>query len=64
MDKCAWEFYKSLPASPGRECLHGSRQAADYAGVSFSRGVMAVMLLSGGLAGLAGAVEVLGVHFR
>ncbi|MEO5926273.1 MAG: ABC transporter permease, partial [Bryobacteraceae bacterium] len=42
----------------------GSRQAADYAGVSFSRGVMAVMLLSGGLAGLAGAVEVLGVHFR
>ena len=44
--------------------LGGSRSAADYAGVSFAAGVTAVMLLSGGLAGLAGAVEVLGVHYR
>ena len=44
--------------------LGGSRAAADYAGVSFAGGVMAVMLLSGCLAGLAGAVEVLGVHYR
>lgn len=44
--------------------LGGSRAAADYAGVSFARGVLAVMLLGGGLAGLAGAVEVLGVHYR
>jgi len=44
--------------------LGGSRSAADYAGVSFAGGVVAVMLLSGGLAGLAGAVEVLGVHYR
>jgi simple sugar transport system permease protein len=44
--------------------LGGSRSAADYAGVSFAAGVMAVMLLSGGLAGLAGGIEVLGVHYR
>jgi simple sugar transport system permease protein len=44
--------------------LGGSRSAADYAGVSFAAGVTAVMLLSGGLAGLAGATEVLGVHYR
>ena len=44
--------------------LGGSRSAADYAGVSFAAGVMGVMLLSGGLAGLAGAIEVLGVHYR
>ena len=44
--------------------LGGSRSAANYAGVSFAAGVMGVMLLSGGLAGLAGAVEVLGVHYR
>ena len=44
--------------------LGGSRSAADYAGVSFSAGVMSAMMLSGALAGLAGAVEVLGVHYR
>ena len=44
--------------------LGGSRSGADYAGVSFARGVSTVMLLSGGLAGLAGAVEVLAVHYR
>jgi simple sugar transport system permease protein len=44
--------------------LGGSRSAADYAGVSFAAGVLGVMLLAGGLAGLAGALEVLGVHYR
>lgn len=42
----------------------GSRSAADYAGVSFGANVIAAMLLSGGLAGLAGGIEVLGVHYR
>jgi len=32
--------------------------------VSFAGGVIAVMLLGGGLAGLAGGIEVLGVHYR
>lgn len=44
--------------------LGGSRAAAAYAGVSFARGVLGVMAVSGGLAGLAGGIEVLGVHYR
>ncbi|QCK87598.1 ABC transporter permease [Phreatobacter aquaticus] len=41
-----------------------SRSAADYVGLSVPRATMRVMLLAGGLAGLAGGIEVLGVHLR
>ena len=41
-----------------------SRRAAAYAGFSMSGLTWAVMLLSGALAGLAGGVEVLGIHHR
>jgi general nucleoside transport system permease protein len=44
--------------------LGASASAAAYSGVSFARTVMEVMLLAGGLSGLAGAIEVLGVHYR
>ncbi|HEY0792810.1 MAG TPA: ABC transporter permease [Chthoniobacterales bacterium] len=44
--------------------LGSSESAAAYAGVSSARGVLEVMLLAGCLAGLAGGVEVLGVHYR
>jgi len=44
--------------------LGASAPAAAYAGISPARALMSVMLLSGGLAGLAGAIEVLGVHYR
>ncbi|MFH1821038.1 MAG: ABC transporter permease [Methanobacteriota archaeon] len=37
-------------------------RAAKYAGISISRNILIVMFLSGGLAGLAGMGEVLGVH--
>jgi ABC-type uncharacterized transport system permease subunit len=39
-----------------------SPKAARYAGISYFRTVFFVMVISGGLAGLAGAGEVLGVH--
>lgn len=39
-------------------------EAARAAGISVGRTMVLVMLISGGLAGLAGAVEVLGVHRR
>jgi simple sugar transport system permease protein len=38
--------------------------AAEYAGISPQRFTVLAMFLSGGLGGLAGAVEVLGVHYR
>ncbi|MEM2890047.1 MAG: ABC transporter permease [Candidatus Hadarchaeum sp.] len=39
-----------------------SPKAAKYAGISMSRNILIVMFVSGGLAGLAGMGEVLGVH--
>ena len=44
--------------------LGASPAAAAYAGISPARALVSVMLLSGALAGLAGAIEVLGVHYR
>ena len=44
--------------------LGASAPAAVYAGISPPRALFAVMSLAGALAGLAGAVEVLGVHYR
>jgi simple sugar transport system permease protein len=41
-----------------------SVQAARYAGINFTTQRIAVLLLSGGLAGLAGMSEVCGIHLR
>jgi simple sugar transport system permease protein len=39
-------------------------RAARYAGIPLARHIVGVMLLSGGLAGLAGMAEVAGIHYR
>ena len=39
-------------------------KATDYAGISKSKIIMMVMIISGGLAGLAGVGEVTGIHHR
>jgi len=44
--------------------LGASPSAATYAGVSLPRSFVSVMAIAGALAGLAGALEVLGVHYR
>jgi len=44
--------------------LGASPAAAAYAGVSFPRCAFGVMALAGALAGIAGGIEVLGVHYR
>jgi ABC-type uncharacterized transport system permease subunit len=44
--------------------LVGSSRAAAYAGVSLHGTVLGVMLIAGALAGLAGAIEVVGIHYR
>ncbi len=41
-----------------------SDKASHYAGVSRARSVFGLMLVSGVLSGMAGAIEVLGVHYR
>jgi len=41
-----------------------SPTAAEYGGIRIARHIMLTMAISGSLGGLAGAVEVLGVHYR
>lgn len=48
----------------GLRVMGASPPAARYAGFSLWRGTMAVMGIAGALAGLAGSVEVLGLHYR
>ena len=44
--------------------LGSGDNVAAYAGASLVRGMLQVMLIAGGFAGIAGAIEVLGVHYR
>lgn len=44
--------------------LGASPQAANYVGISTTRCIFGVMTLAGALAGFAGGIEVLGVHYR
>jgi general nucleoside transport system permease protein len=44
--------------------IGSTESAAAYAGVSVVRGFAGVMLVAGALAGIAGSIEVLGVHYR
>jgi general nucleoside transport system permease protein len=44
--------------------LGASPAAAAYAGVSFARCAFAVMAIAGAFAGIAGGIEVIGVHYR
>lgn len=48
----------------GLRVFGSSRSAAHYAGFSPAASTFTVMLLAGGLAGLAGGIEVLGIHYR
>ncbi len=41
-----------------------SQEAARYSGIGFLKVMIGVMIISGGLAGLAGVGEVAGIHFR
>ena len=41
-----------------------SHAAADYAGVSRSQCTFSIMMIAGALAGVAGGIEILGIHYR
>ncbi|MGE5623437.1 MAG: ABC transporter permease [Methanocella sp.] len=60
-------YYLYLWRTPGGfelRVIGLNQEAARYAGMNPERGVYRAMFLAGGLAGLAGAGEVLGVHFK
>lgn len=56
-------FSKTVLGFEMKVCGHG-RKVADYLGISYSSRLMIAMVISGGLAGLAGVGEVCGIHRR
>jgi simple sugar transport system permease protein len=59
---CWWLLFRSTVGFAIRT-VGLSPSAAQFAGISLGRTIVLTMLLSGGLAGLAGAIEVLGVNY-
>ena len=56
-----WAAVRHTPWGFEVRAIGDSRKAALYAGMNVKRKVISVMVLSGGLAGLAGGIEVTGV---
>ncbi|MGQ9872638.1 ABC transporter permease [Leptodesmis sp.] len=59
-----WVAFSATPFGYQVEAVGQNPTAARYAGLSVPRTIMTVMALSGGLAGLAGAGEVMGLKYR
>ncbi|NJP10642.1 MAG: ABC transporter permease [Leptolyngbyaceae cyanobacterium RU_5_1] len=59
-----WFVFAQTPWGYQIEAVGQNPIAARYAGISVHRTIMAVMALAGGLAGLAGAGEVMGLKYR
>jgi simple sugar transport system permease protein len=59
-------YYVMQKSSVGYEwkMIGENKMFARYAGISPARQIILVMIVSGALAGVAGALEVLGVHYR
>jgi len=59
-----WWFLKYTRYGFAMTTVGSNAQAARYAGISVERQILVAMMMGGGLAGLAGALEVLGVKYR
>lgn len=59
-----WFMFARSPLGYQIEAVGQNPIAARYGGISVERTIMLVMMLSGGLAGLAGSGEVLGLKYR
>ncbi|MBW4521136.1 MAG: ABC transporter permease [Scytolyngbya sp. HA4215-MV1] len=59
-----WLMFARSPIGYQIEAVGQNPIAARYGGISVERTIMLVMVLSGGLAGLAGSGEVLGLKYR
>lgn len=58
-----WALYRTVPGYELRACGSNAR-AAKFSGIHLNRMQLVAMLAGGALSGLAGAVEVMGVHHR
>lgn len=59
-----WVIFSQTPLGYQIETVGQNSIAARYAGISVERTILLVMTLAGGLAGLAGAGEVMGLKYR
>lgn len=59
-----WYFIYRTPAGYRFRLTGANATAAEFSGISTKRTIVQALMFSGGLAGLGGAVEVLGVHGR
>lgn len=59
-----WMVFARSPLGYQIEAVGQNPTAARYAGMSVERTIMLVLALAGGLAGLAGASEVMGLKYR
>lgn len=57
-------FYKHTVSGYEMRVIGNNQLAARYAGIDINKNILLVMLISGGLAGLAGATYVTGVTYR
>lgn len=57
-------FMFRLPQGYKIRAVGLNKKAAEYAGIKVGRNIVLAMVLSGGLAGIAGSVEVFGIHHR
>ncbi|WP_209005185.1 ABC transporter permease [Anaeromyxobacter diazotrophicus] len=61
---CVWLLLWRTTLGYRMRAAGAGSKAARYAGIRVERSLLVAMLFAGGFAGLAGAVEVLGVHHR
>jgi simple sugar transport system permease protein len=59
-----WLFFKRTSAGLAIDMVGRSATAAKYAGVAVQRQILLAMILGGGMAGLAGGLEVIGHKYR
>lgn len=59
-----WFYYKFVPEGYRMRVIGQNRQCAEYAGFKVRRNMFLVLLIGGGFAGLAGAIDILGVQRR
>jgi len=60
----AYVILEKTPLGFEIKCVGNNPKAALWSGINLSKVVISSMLLSGGLAGLAGVCEITGIHYR
>lgn len=60
----AWVIYKKMKLGYEIEAIGKQVEFADAVGMRVSRKIIMIFLISGAISGIAGATEILGIHYR